>query len=86
MEDGHDRRPDADILARATELNRIVFTFDEDFLAIAADWQASGRRFAGLIYGRSRDLSVGDAVRDLELIVHAVSPSEIENGVLWIPL
>ena len=74
------------MFARATELDRIVFTFDEDFLTIAADWQATGRRFAGLIYGRSRALSVGDAVLDLELIVQAVSPSEIENSVLWIPL
>jgi predicted nuclease of predicted toxin-antitoxin system len=85
-EDRYDQRPDADLLARATNLGRVVVTFDEDFLAIAADWQASGQPFAGLIYGRARDLSVGDAVLDLELISQAVLPSEIENSVVWIPL
>jgi predicted nuclease of predicted toxin-antitoxin system len=59
FEDGYERRSDGDILARAAELGRIVFTYDEDFLEIAAEWQAAGRRFSGLVYWRSLELSVG---------------------------
>jgi len=85
-EDGYDRRADEDLLARATALRRIVFTYDADFLEIAAEWRAASRHFAGLLYWRSPELSVGVAVRDLELIVHAVSAEEAENVVIWIPL
>lgn len=86
FEDGYDRRPDEDVLMRATELGRIVFTYDEDFLEIAANWQAASRRFSGLVYWRSLELSVGVAIRDLELIVQATSAAELENTVIWIPL
>jgi len=86
FEDGYERRSDEDLLMRATELDRMVVTFDDDFLAIAAERQVAGRRFAGLIFGRSRAMSVGDAIRDLELIVQVISASEIENTVMWIPL
>jgi predicted nuclease of predicted toxin-antitoxin system len=86
FEDGHDRSSDVAMLARAAELGRVVFTFDQDFLEIAADWEATGRSFAGIVYGRTQDLSIGEAVRDLELIVQAVSAEGIENTVIWIPL
>jgi hypothetical protein len=86
FEDGYDRRVDEDILARATELGRIVFTYDEDFLEIAAEWQTDGRRFSGLVYWRSAEMSVGLAIRDLELVTEAVSLEEAENTVMWVPL
>lgn len=86
FEDRYDRRSDSELLARATEVGRVVFTFDQDFLGIANDWQAAGRRFVGLVFGRTQGLSVGEAVRDLELILQVVSPAEIENSVIWVPL
>jgi hypothetical protein len=64
----------------------VLFTFDADFLAITAEWQAKGERFAGLIFGRSRSTSIGDAIRDLSLILEAMPAAEIENTVIWIPL
>lgn len=67
-EDGYDRRSDADLLARASELGRVVFTFNDDFLSIAAAWQSTGRRFAGVIFGRSRELPIGGAVLRMVIV------------------
>ena len=86
FEDEHHRHADAELLARATELGRVVFTLDVDFLEIAADWQIIGRRFAGIVFGRAQSLSVGTAVRDLELIVQVMASKAIENAVVRIPL
>lgn len=85
-EDGHSRQADDELLARATELGRILFTFDHDLLEIAAEWQTTGRRFSGLIFARSRGVSIGETIRDLELVVQTLSATEIENTVVWIPL
>jgi hypothetical protein len=86
MEDGFARRTDPDVLARATQLDRVVFTLDHDFLVIAAEWQFAQTRFAGIVFGRDRALSIGNAVNDLDLIARALSPEEIESRVIWIPL
>ena len=85
-EDGYSRRPDDELLARATELGRILFTFDNDLLEIAAEWQTTERRFSGLIFARSRGVSIGEMICNLELIVQTISAAEIENTVVWIPL
>jgi hypothetical protein len=86
FEDGYARRCDEDLLARATQLGRVLFSFDADFLAITAQWQATGMRFAGLIYGRSRAMSIGVAIDDISLILEVMSAAEMENMVVWIPL
>ena len=36
QEDGADILPDPNLLDRATQLDRVIFTFDDDFLAEAA--------------------------------------------------
>jgi hypothetical protein len=50
-EDGKERLADDLLLARASELGRIMFSQDDDLLAIAADWIKSSKPFAGLIFG-----------------------------------
>lgn len=67
-DDGTNTWDDERLLERATELGRALFTQDDDFLAIAHRQQLAGRTFAGVIYGHQLDLSIGQAVRDLELI------------------
>lgn len=86
FDDGYSRRSDEELLARATELTRVTVTFDDDLLAIAADWQTTERFFPGLMYGKAHNTSIGNIVTDLELIAHAVSPQEMANSVIWIPL
>jgi predicted nuclease of predicted toxin-antitoxin system len=84
--DGYERRSDPDILARATELRRIVFTLDTDFLEIAAHWQAAATPFSGIVFWRTANLSIGTAIHDLQLIASAISAREMANTVVWIPL
>jgi hypothetical protein len=48
--------------------------------------QEQNQSFAGLIYGHQLDLSIGQAVRDLELIAAAYDPDDIRDRVEYIPL
>ncbi|HEV2210717.1 MAG TPA: DUF5615 family PIN-like protein [Verrucomicrobiae bacterium] len=50
QEDGTARWEDHDLLDRASNLNRVLFSQDEDLLAEAAARQREGRCFAGVIY------------------------------------
>jgi hypothetical protein len=84
-DDGYAEREDAELLARATELGRIVFTQDDDFLVIARQWQTTGNPFAGVVYGHQLDVTVGSAVRDLELICHVMTNDEIQNQIIYLP-
>jgi hypothetical protein len=51
QEDGSDRLPDEKLLERAQMLGRIIFTQDQDFLAIAAALQRAGKSFIGVFFG-----------------------------------
>ena len=77
---------DEAIVARATELGRVVFTRDEDFLAIASDIQASGRRFSGVIYAHQLRLSIGDCIWELGFIDAASESNEYINRVEYLLL
>lgn len=85
-EDGTDTWDDEPVLGRATQLGRALFTQDDDFLAIAHRLQATGHAFAGVIYGHQLDLSIGQAVRDLELIAQVYDPDDLRDRVEYLPL
>jgi hypothetical protein len=85
-EDGAERRQDPDLLARATELQRVLFTMDDDLLAIAAECIRSGRTFAGVVYAHQLEITIGQAVRDLELLVSVYGPADMENRVERLPV
>ena len=63
-EDGSDRLADAELLDRASALDRVLVSMDEDLLAEAARRQASGETFAGVVYARQLSTTVGQAVDD----------------------
>lgn len=86
LEDASAERKDDDLLVRAHVLDRVLFTFDDDLLAVAAQFREQARPFAGLIFCRSRKFSIGHIIADLELVVTAVAPDEIRNQVIWLPL
>lgn len=50
---------DSLILDRALNLQRVVFTFDDDLLAIATQRQREGVPFAGVIYAHPLRSSIG---------------------------
>ncbi len=85
-EEGTNRRMDEELLALAGEQGRIVFTHDIRFKALAEQWQRMARPFAGLLYGHAEGASIGQYVRDLELIAKAANPDELANTVLHLPL
>jgi hypothetical protein len=84
-EDGKDRSDDAHILQRATQLGRAVFTQDDDFLAIADEWLEAGREMAGVIYAHQLAITIGQAIRDLELVAKILEPAEIKNRIVFLP-
>jgi predicted nuclease of predicted toxin-antitoxin system len=84
-DDGADQSDDDAILERAAHLARAVFTQDDDFLALADEWLRNGRDFAGVIYAEQMGITIGQAIRDLELIAKVMMPSEMRNRIEFLP-
>lgn len=86
QDDNAARLDDADLLDRATQLGRVVFTRDNRFKALAEVWQREGRQFAGLAFGHQLRGTIGQYVGDLELIAKASDADEWSNRVEYLPL
>ena len=84
--DGTAELDDPDLLTRSTALGRVFFTQDIRFKARAEEWQRETRPFAGLIFGHQLHGSIGQYVRDLELIAKATEPEEWIGRVEKLPL
>jgi len=85
-EDDNAATPDELLLARATELERVIFSQDKDFLRIGSQWQQNERPFAGIIYAHQLHITIGQAVRDLEFMSQVLEPEDMLNKVEFIPL
>lgn len=77
---------DADLLDRATELNRTLFTQDDDLLAEGARRQIANIPFCGIIYAHQLRVSIGRCVRDLEVLAKAGEPDDLKNEIIFLPL
>ena len=77
---------DPEILNRATELKRVLFTQDDDFLAEATIRQQKGTNFAGIVYAHKLRVTVGNCIRELEIIAKAASYEELESRIQYLPL
>ena len=86
IEERTNQLPDNELLAAATAAGRMMFTHDIRFRALAEQWQREGRRFAGLAYGHAEGASIGQYVKDLELIAKTSEPDEWVNVVVYLPL
>lgn len=78
--------PDLVLLERASELGRVIFTQDRDFLAIANQRQQEGKNFTGVIYAHQQNVTVGECVRELEIIAKAANSEDLANLVQYLPL
>ena len=85
-EDNASSLDDPDLLDRASELGRVLFTMDDDLLVEAAARQNQGVAFGGVIYAHQLRISIGACVRDLELVARAGEPEDIRDRVLFLPL
>lgn len=86
QEDGRSGLLDPEVLARATELQRVLFTRDDDFFAIANTLLAASIDFCGIIYSHQQTASIGDCIRDLEVIAQACNLEEFVNHIEFLPL
>jgi hypothetical protein len=85
IEDGAATLEDDELLARASELGRVLFTQDIRFKALAEDWQREGKGFGGLIFGHQLRGTIGQFVKDLDLIAQASEPDEWVSVVEHLP-
>ena len=85
VDDGYSEAQDEELLARSHQLGRVLFTQDILFKALAEEWQRKGRPFSGLIFGHQLRGSIGQYVRDLEVIGHASEHSEWIGNVVHLP-
>jgi predicted nuclease of predicted toxin-antitoxin system len=86
QEDHAGGTPDPQLLDRATFLDRVLFSQDEDFLSEAARRQRSGEDFPGVVFARQLDVTIGSCISDLELIAGAMEPDELRGRVIYLPL
>jgi hypothetical protein len=74
FEDGAASWDDEKLLARITQLGRVLFSQDEDLLSVS-----------GLVYAHQQQITIGQAVKDLELIAKALEPEDMHNRIEFIP-
>jgi len=85
-EDGSSQLDDSELLDRASELERVLFTRDYNLLQEATKRQRAGVPFYGIIYAHQLKISIGDCIRDLEIIAEAGDPEDLMNQVQFLPL
>ena len=86
QEDKQAGMPDQRVLARATELQRVLFSMDDDLLSLAHQRQKEGVAFPGVIYAHPQGIGIGNCVRDLEIIAKASILEDTFNLVQYLPL
>jgi hypothetical protein len=64
----------------------MLFSQDKDLLILTHRWLQFDREFSGLVYAHQLSVTIGQAVRDLELIAKALDPQDMRNHIEFIPL
>ncbi len=86
QQDGSDAVPDSQLLKRATELGRVLFSQDKDLLSEATYCQRNGIHFGGVIYAHQLRITIGRCIDELELMAKVCDPPEIADDVKYLPL
>lgn len=84
-QDGTTRLSDPALLDRASALERMLFSQDEDFLAEVVHRQRAGQHYATVIYAHQFH-PIGRCVFDLEIILEAATRGDTCNQLLRILL
>jgi hypothetical protein len=85
VEEGLSATPDGQILEHARMVGWILFTQDVRFRALAEDWQRQGRSFSGLLFGHQQGGSIGQFVKNLELVAKISDTIEWQNKIEYLP-
>lgn len=83
--DGTTQMNDSDLLSRASQLGRVLFSQDEDLLAEATKRQRSGKHFSGLIYAHQLGITLGQAINSLEILALAGTSEDFADRVEFLP-
>ena len=86
QEDNTCTLPDHDLLERASHLERTMVTSDIRFRALAEQWQRQSRAYSGMIFAHPLHVTIGQMVRDLELVAGAITLEEIQSQIIYLPL
>jgi predicted nuclease of predicted toxin-antitoxin system len=86
QEDGTATFSDGQLLDRSTALERVLVTQDADLLALANERQQINKPFSGVIYSHQLRSSIGELVRDLELLAKCGAEDDFRNAVVYLPL
>ncbi len=84
-EDNLHEADDATLLNRAHELDRLLFTQDDDLLREATARQRADIPFVGVIYAH-QSVPIGRIIDDLEIIVQAGRKEDTLNDIIYVPL
>ena len=85
QEDGTMTLEDPELLDRATELGRILYSQDDDLLAEANFRLSQNIHFSGVVYSHQLKSPIGACIEDLEIIAKAFEPEEVEDIIEYIP-
>jgi predicted nuclease of predicted toxin-antitoxin system len=77
---------DSRLLDRATQLGRLLFTQDKDFLREASRRLGAGEVLFGIVYAHQLRVSIGQCITDLEMIAKNSEPDEWIDRVEHLPL
>lgn len=86
LEDGTAEVDDPELLDRVSKLGRVLFTRDYNLLQEATKRQRTGILFPGIIYAHQLRISIGDCIRNLEIIAKTGEPEDLLNRVQYLPL
>jgi uncharacterized protein with PIN domain len=86
QDDGAAELEDPELLDRAGELGRLLFTQDKDLLREAAKRQRADEHFSGIIFAHQRYVNVIKCITDLEIIAKDSEPDEWIGRVEHLPL
>jgi len=78
VELGYRGKSDEYHLAKAVELEAVVLTHDVDFLAMAS---MPGMKHLGIIFAHSKNVTIGDCIRGVELITSVLAVQDMKNHI-----
>lgn len=69
-------------LRRATEMGRVLCTYDADFLVLAM----SGAEHAGIIFAQQQKASIGGWVREIRALTARLDAKELQGQVVYLTM
>jgi predicted nuclease of predicted toxin-antitoxin system len=78
VELGYRGKPDKFHMSKADELDAIVLTHDVDFLIMGSAPYVTHR---GIIFSHSKNVSIGDCIRGVEVVANVLSDRDMRNHI-----